>query len=327
MGAKAIANVSAMSRSEWLDLRRSGIGGSDAGAIMGMSPYASPLSVYCEKLGLVPNKESNDAMDFGNLMEPVIRDWFRDQCKAEGRDYRVERCTTMWQSEEWPWMLANLDGRIFGEGGPWILEIKTADSRMGKYWGTDRDQEVPDQYYAQVQHYIAVLGYEGAHVVCLLGRRLIRRYVPRNMEFIGNLVAEEKRFWDMVQAQEIPAPTGMDCDSDLMSTLYPGGSDETVNAASLDVAMAQSIELKESIDAMTEERNAITNKIKATLGNAHVGIGTDYKATWSRFDRHDLDEKALKKDLPDIVAKYTKATPSGSLRITEIKKERKEGVA
>ena len=81
---KKISTVS-MTREEWLNARRKGIGGSDAAAIMGANPYASPLSVYLDKLGLAQEKEITEAMRQGTDLEDYVAKRFSE---ATGKKVR-----------------------------------------------------------------------------------------------------------------------------------------------------------------------------------------------------------------------------------------------
>jgi putative phage-type endonuclease len=151
----------------WLDKRREGIGGSDAGAIMGMSAYSSPLTVYLQKKKLVPNGETSKAARRGIILEPMIRvETTRDFPELE-----IEPLPFMLADPEYPFMLANIDSVIFaktpveirgevveGLGGH---EIKSAKTAFG--WG---DDEIRDTYYCQVQ---PLHEGNGPHVVCDVG--------------------------------------------------------------------------------------------------------------------------------------------------------------
>ena len=70
--ARIIISTKDMPREEWLEYRRLGIGGSDAGAIIGMNPYATPYSVWADKTGRLPEKEDNEAMRQGRDFEDYV---------------------------------------------------------------------------------------------------------------------------------------------------------------------------------------------------------------------------------------------------------------
>ena len=72
--AKVYADTRNMTREEWLESRRHGIGGSDASAILGLNPYVSPLKVYADKIGKGKTEETNEAMRQGTDFEQYVAD-------------------------------------------------------------------------------------------------------------------------------------------------------------------------------------------------------------------------------------------------------------
>ena len=70
--ARKLINTKEISHEQWLILRKKSIGGSDAGALMDMNPYQSPVSLYADKKGLSKDKETNEAMRLGNDLEDYV---------------------------------------------------------------------------------------------------------------------------------------------------------------------------------------------------------------------------------------------------------------
>jgi putative phage-type endonuclease len=317
--------VSGLSRDEWLAGRKTGIGGSDAGGVMQMSKWSSWLSIYADKKGLTPAKEANEDMDFGNLMEPVIRGWVRGVLKAEGIEARIEKPGFMYRSKKWPWAIANLDGRIYtnddsGERGrTGILEIKTADRAMKSEW---KEGELPDMYFCQVQHCMAVMGDSWARVACLLGKRLIHRIVPRNDQFIVEMMEEERKLWEMIQQGIMPAPSGMDCDDDVLAALYGEVDDSTVvELPPVEVAMF--LQEKQNKEDHEKAQKEWGQKLKVRMGNATRGVSEIGTASWSRFERSHFKIDDLRKDMPDVASKYTETKPSERFVVTAKKEAKK----
>lgn len=116
------ADTRDMSHSAWLEARRAGIGGSDAAAILGASPWATPLSVWADKQGLTAEKPDTIAMRFGRDAEEIVARWF-----AEDTGKTVARCNAILQHPEHPFMLANIDRQIRGERAG--LECKAVERR------------------------------------------------------------------------------------------------------------------------------------------------------------------------------------------------------
>ena len=94
-----------MSESEWLEKRRSGIGGSDSGAILGLNKYATPLSVYIAKKGMLEDglNVNNQSIKWGKMAEAAIR-----QGLAEDLNLQIETAPVMFKSVENPLCLQTL---------------------------------------------------------------------------------------------------------------------------------------------------------------------------------------------------------------------------
>jgi len=324
-GKARLTDTSAMSRSEWLKLRASGIGGSDAGAIMGLNKYATPLSVYFAKKDLAVH-EGSKAAEWGNILEDPIRHKAREELGLE-----IETVPGMFTNKEYDFMNANFDGLVFVEGEKEIAgsvvsglgghEIKT--SRTGDGFTTD---EIPDSYYAQVQHYMAVTGLTFfVLTVFIFDQYTGRHYViPRNDEFINRLIEAEGTFWnEFVLANVMPAPTGNENELDLVKAL----------------PMAEEITLNEDTEQLLEEKAAIDSQIKglqeksdilkeqvlikmteASCGeNAPKTIATcgRWRISLNTQVSKRVDTNALKK--AGVYDEYAKESISRVLRITKTK--------
>ena len=148
-----------MTREEWLEERKKGIGGSDAATIIGQNPYKSNVDLWEEKTG---RKEAEDISNkpfvlYGTKMEPILRESF----KIKHPEYEVlHEENTIIKHPKYPFLFASLDGQLIdketGEMG--ILEIKTSSvlqSMQKEKW----NEKIPDNYYCQVLHYLNVTGY------------------------------------------------------------------------------------------------------------------------------------------------------------------------
>ena len=156
MHALKITNANEITREEWLESRRKGIGGSDVAAILGVNPYKSSFGVYVDKVE-GSTFEGNVHTEFGNWMEPHIRAEFPRRFKRfEGVDIEVYEYPYVLQHPAIEFFIANIDGIVeHPEHGTGIIEIKTAGEMQWKQWQED---EIPDAYYCQVQHYLNVTG-------------------------------------------------------------------------------------------------------------------------------------------------------------------------
>ena len=290
-------------RAAWLALRNKGLGGSDAGVVMGVNPYKSRLTLWLEKTGQIeqPDLSDNEAVQWGIINEPNIAEWFS---KKTGK--KLRKCGTL-VSVEHPWMLANVDRMIVGENAG--LEIKTAGVKQSSRW---KDDEVPDEYFCQCQHYMMVTGCDMWYLAVLIdGNKFVCKSIPRNDNFIRDLLTAEAAFWTLVESKIMPEVDGLKDTGKALQTMYPAAKPESV----LELESTDELERLfdnhrtyiQSIKTMQQYVEECENKIKALMGeNEAVKIG-DHKATWSNMaGRVSVDKKRLQAELPDIYKAYTK---------------------
>jgi putative phage-type endonuclease len=186
-----------MARDDWLEVRRTGIGSSDAAAAVGLNPYQSQLELWMLKPGkgdLVPAIDPLDdtsPMFWGTLLEPIVAAHYT---KRTGN--KVRRVNAILQHPEHAWMLANVDREVVGAGDVQILECKTAGIHGARLW---RDG-VPEYVQLQVMHQLAVTGHQAADVAVLIGGQELRIFrIERDEALIARLIALEQEFWERVQ--------------------------------------------------------------------------------------------------------------------------------
>ena len=159
MSAKMLVKTADLSRADWLRYRTMGIGGSDVSVIAGINPYRSVYQLWLEKTGQTePAERDNEYTHFGTILEPVVRKEFTARTGLKVRQKHM-----ILQSEEHPFMLANLDGVINLDGKMCIFEAKTASAYKLDDWQSD----IPPEYMLQVQHYMAVTGAAKTYIAVL----------------------------------------------------------------------------------------------------------------------------------------------------------------
>lgn len=153
---------------EWLTLRGSGIGGSEVGTICGLNPWESPFTLWAKKTGRIEATiPTNEAMEWGNRLEPVVLDKFAENHP----DFEVFRDVGTWHHKDRPWHIANPDA-VYRDGDTFgIVEVKTAQYEDA--WS----EGVPAHYEAQVQHYLDAFAFSAAFVVVLFHGNRYREYV------------------------------------------------------------------------------------------------------------------------------------------------------
>ena len=138
MAFKVLANTENMPYEDWLAHRRLGIGGSDASIVCGINKYKSPVELWLDKTGQLPYQEAGEAAYWGTQLESLVRS---ESSKRTG--ISVTETHELLQSEEHPFMLANLDGICeVPDYGPCIFEAKTASAFKAAQW----EDTIPDEY-------------------------------------------------------------------------------------------------------------------------------------------------------------------------------------
>lgn len=305
MQAKVLVETGNLTNEEWLRYRKQGIGGSDVSSILGINPWKSKLELWMDKTSdEVQITPSNEAMEWGNIMEPVIREHFS---LTTGK--RVQTLDAILQHHQHQFMLADVDGiTVDDHGNPAILEIKTAS----EYKRTEWDNGVPAYYQSQVQHYLTVTGYDSAYVAVLIGGNSFQIYeIKADKSLQAMLIAVEERFWESVVNHEQPDIDGSDSAKNLLDLMYKGGETEvlelpeTARGYIMDFFAAQSAE-----DKAKAEKQLASNHIKELMGNSESAVCGEFSIKWKSITTDRIDSKALKESEPDIYQKYIKSSSS-----------------
>ncbi len=182
-------------RNTWLAERRTGIGGSDVAPIMGLSKWATPLSVYLDKIGESAPVDETPAMKWGTALEPIILSAYQDQTGLQ------IAAPVLLRHDKHPFVIGTPDGIAVDR----IVEAKTARSAEG--WGEPGSDEIPEPYILQVQHYMMLTGKALADVAVLIGGSDFRVYtIPADPELQGMMLDAEASFWSRVQDRIPPEP-------------------------------------------------------------------------------------------------------------------------
>lgn len=296
-----------MDRKEWLKYRKQGIGGSDAGAICGLNPYRTAIQVYQDKTSDDIEETDNEAMRQGREFEDYVARRFME---ATGK--KVRKANYMFCSEEYPFMLADVDRMIVGENAG--LECKTASPYLADKW---EDGSIPLHYQLQCYHYMAVCNADAWYIAVLIYGREFKYYrLERDEEMIANLSAIEKNFWENhVLKRILPEPDGSKTADSVILDYFRNPVDETVPLVGFDGKLKRREELLELIDRMEREKRQIEQEVKLFLGNAERAEGEGYRISWKSIFSNRIDTERLKTEKPEIYREYLKSTDSRRLTI------------
>jgi len=301
--AIVLASTENMSYEDWLEHRRQGIGGSDASVVCGINKYKSPVELWMDKTGQTPPQEAGEAAYWGTQLEAIVRAEFTKRTGIE-----VNKPSVILQSEEHPFMLANLDGICeVPDVGTCIFEAKTASAYKAGEW----EDTIPDEYQLQIQHYMAVTGYAGTYIAVLIGGNTFRwKFVERDEELISMLIELETAFWNHVQDGTPPPLDGSEASAKFLSERFPSStplSHITLPDTAADL-LAQYDEACEQLEEVTERKQKAENLLKEMMGSNEIGTAGGRIITWKNVAQERLDSKTLKAEHPALCKKYTNKT-------------------
>ena len=302
-------NLEGKTREEWLELRKTGLGGSDIGTILGINPWRSPVEAYLDKIGEIAPQEENESMYWGNRLEDIVAEEF-----SERTEMMIYKEPAMYRHKKCPWMLANIDRWILcPDRGLGILEVKTAGEFMKSAWAAD---QVPDYYMLQLQHYFAVTGVTWGYFAVLIGgNKFEYKLVERDEELIDHLFKAEADFWKLVEDRTPPEMDGSDAAANLLKRLYPAevAEDKEIDLMEDDsVLIDLYLSAKEDEDDAKRRKQSAENKLKDRLGHYQVGLYQDKRVEWKVVQTNKFDAKAFEKANPDMYREFCK--PSSSRR-------------
>ena len=284
----SVTSTRDMSREAWLEARRSGIGGSDAAALVGMNPWATPWTAWADKVGIAPGQAGTEA--------------------------HHRRVNAILRNPASPVALANIDRRIVGESAG--LECKTTSAWHTKEY---RGGTFPDRFYAQCVHYLAVTGWDRWYLAALvLGEGLHIYQMVRNpdeptptwcegsvyvdSQEIESLMLAEAEFWRKYVTAKTPPPVDGDpATTKSIQTARGEPQDEDVLLGHTDDATIKSyIDLRAQKQAIEREMERCKQSILLSLGTASKGHTGSYSVSCDTSTRRSLDTKLLHDAFPTL---------------------------
>jgi putative phage-type endonuclease len=289
--------------------RRHFLGGSDAGAILGLSIWRSPYEVWLEKTGdqIPEDPRKQKIFNRGKRLEPYVLDMLRDEhgIRATGVNQRFV-------DPEFNFLACEVDAITDDDED---VEIKTVHPFRAKEWGEQETDEIPPVYTAQAQHGLMIRPKRSRLVAALIGADDLRIYrVERDDQIISKLREHELSFWNLVQARTPPPPIRL---SDL-DRLY-GVDLGQVIAIDDNIEILDALERVRKYKADIKTANARLEDeeliVKGFMKHASVlTVGGKKTCSWKTQSADCIDITALRERRPEIAAQFTKARPSRVFR-------------
>lgn len=334
--------TSTMTRAEWLEERRKGIGGSDVAALLGLNPYKTPLALWEEKTAKNISDGTNESAYWGTMLEDVVAKEF-----SKRTGMKVQRVNFMLTTGDNGWMRGNIDRAIVNpdisgrvsilkpekakECGRLLstdvgLECKTASAYMSSLWGDSQEEEIlagkvvtehkiPLYYETQIQWYMAVTGIKTFYIAVLIGGQDFRMYeVNRDDDVINAIVEKARVFWvDHVLANVPPEAVNAE-DIKKLYSHDNGEMTEATNEEAADIGELRT--LKERIKELQDQEKAVASRVIFAIGEKlGLTIGGKKAVTYKAQNKTTFSTKDLKKEYPEIYEDFSTTSTTRVLRL------------
>lgn len=258
-------------RADWLAWRRQGIGGSDVSAILGLSRFGSPWTVYLDKTGEVDSEET-EAMWWGKHLEDVIAAKYEHDTGLTVLS-RQERCERV----GFEWMRCTLDGRVVDDA--FGVELGIWEAKYTRDSVEDWGGVVPIEYACQATWNMLVTGTTRCQMAVLhaaFGLKLEVYDLHLDATDADEVVSAASQFWFAHVQRRVPPPADShEMTARAMATVWP----EPEGLIEADAEWLRMIEHANDAKAKraaaeAEERQAL-NELRAAIGEGSDVVLTD----------------------------------------------------
>jgi putative phage-type endonuclease len=320
---------------EQKEARRKGIGGSDVSSVFGLEPYGCKLKLYHDKTGVKPDFDDvNPNMQRGIILEDIAVGFYEHKS-----GHTVHRTKEHFQDKVYPWMLANVDGKVtFADAVSGILEVK-CPSRDSFY--RMKREGISDAYILQGQHYMYVTKAEAMEYAIFCADAWDMEIVPveRDDNLINKIIEQEKAFWENVTNRVSPERLDygdsrckmcdwrVTCWKDEWNEvdfefIKNSEYEELIDEPEFDMTL---IEHKDNL-ALAKRAEALVEKTKRAIithmGARHKVQSTVGKVSFKWEKKTYYNTKKLFKDHPNMAIDYAYENGSQSLRFYPTKEKK-----
>lgn len=303
--SKRFEFVKAPQRSaEWLELRRQGLGASDMGAVMGVSPYRTPYQLWAEKTGAAAPQKVGAAANRGVLLEDAVGAYYEQET---GR--KLRKSNGVVRLKDQPRFMASLDRTIVGSNG--IVEIKTSTSPRWSIY------PVPPEVVVQTTWQMGIVGAPWCDVAVLLGGLVFKiERVQFDPQLWDALVAGATQFLEAVDTKTAPKLKALDAQAYGLAT--PQSKDELVQANETHERLVKELRaVNTELHFAEEKKAAIEIQLKEAIAERAGLTGNGWTVYWKQAKPSEVTDWKLAAQaagvLPQVVATYTDIKP-GSRR-------------
>jgi putative phage-type endonuclease len=298
---------------EQLKMRKTGIGGSDAAAVLGVSRFKTPLDIYFDKLNdQVEEKQFTPAQEWGIELEPIIIKKF---AKETGLNCVLAKDT--FRHPENNFMLANVDALIPEQNA--ILECKTTNVYRAKEWSEEGGDNIPDEYLIQCAHYAEVLNVSKVYIAVLIGGSDFRIYHYDRNDKLGNvIITKEKEFWEKNVIAKVP-PTPIYPSETIKLWQHKANGSSKIATEEIITHLRELKTIKSQIKTLQEAEKQRALEVFNFMQEAEAlvdGLGRPL-ASWKMQNCNRFDNSLFKAEHTDLYSKYTKQSQNRVFKLKE----------
>ena len=295
--------------------RAGGVGGTDAAAILGLSPWKRPIDIYAGKVNPGAQAElDKELLWWGSALEPIVRGRYQERYGVPvvapcdlGTIFpksRPWRDSTLIEGRE-SWMLGAPDGWMPSVNSG--LEVKCSGRRSDE-WGDEGSDAVPVHYFIQVSWYMAVCDAQAWNFATLFsGNKLEQFRIVRDLDFERDMIEAARAFWfDNVLKQVEPDIDESESYGRYLARKFSLNTGNIIKDPSQDILdwTAKMKAAEDAEKAATADKQLANNHLRALIGDAQKaitpmgsvgwvrakegGVATDWKAFALACNRPDL---------------------------------------
>jgi predicted phage-related endonuclease len=282
-------------------IRLTGVGASEAAAIVNRSRYASPYDIYQRKNGTA-KKRSSSVLMRGNYLEGSILDWAEDEL---GEPLARQPGLGTLRHPKYPHVLATPDAILTLRPTP--VQAKSHKFNVMDEYGEEGTDAIPDEELIQVTMEMGVLGADEAFLPVLFGGDVFRMYrVEFHPALFEHVATSIEAFWENHVAKNRPPEMNGAEYAKYLATLYARRVSNKVLEANemATLELKTLLQIKEQIAELIEKKSASENYLRTIIGAdygvAAPGVG---KALWvgGNEERTKVDWESLAFSLQKMI--------------------------